>query len=117
MEKREFIKSKVDSIKWGEEKRRNKNNGTMAEVKIYAQSCYDKYRQHIGTIDYDYIDETFADIQPIIQGNDKYYYYNCDKMEYYKTIEEAKKWSMNQYIKSVKLKANWQFKKEVSNDI
>ena len=111
MSKQEFIKSKVDSIKWSEEKRRNKNNGTMGEVKIYAQSCYDKYRQHIGTIDYDYIDGTLLDIQPVIQGKDKYYYYNCNKMEYFKTFEEAEKWSKNQYIKSVKLKANWEFKK------
>ena len=112
MNKQEFIKSKVDSIEWSEEKRSNKNYGTMGEYKIYAQSCYDKYRQHIGTIDYDYIDGTLLDIQPVIQGKDKYYYYNCDKMEYFKTFEEAEKWSKNQYIKSVKLKANWEFKKK-----
>tara|TARA_A100001515_G_scaffold49781_1_gene39331 strand:- start:304 stop:672 length:369 start_codon:yes stop_codon:yes gene_type:complete len=117
MNKQEFIKNRVDSIKWYEEKRRNKNNGTMGEVKIYAQSYYDQYKQHIGTIDYDYIDGTWLDIQPVIQGKNKYYYYNCDKMEYFKTFEEAKKWSKNQYIKSVKLKANWEFKKkEIYND-
>ena len=111
MDKQEFIKSRVDGIKWDEEKRRNKNNGTMGEVKIYAQSYYDQYKQHIGTIDYDYVDGTLLDIQPIIQGKNKYYYYNCDKMKYFKKYEEAEKWSKNQYIKSVKLKANWEFKK------
>ena len=117
MDKQEFIKSRVDGIKWDEEKRRNKNNGTMGEVKIYAQSYYDQYKQHIGTIDYDYIDGTLLDIQPIIQGKNKYYYYNCDKMEYFKTFEEAEKWSKNQYIKSIKLKANWEFKnKEIYDD-
>tara|TARA_R100000329_G_scaffold38997_1_gene36751 strand:+ start:242 stop:610 length:369 start_codon:yes stop_codon:yes gene_type:complete len=117
MNKQEFIKNRVDSIKWYEEKRRNKNNGTMGEVKIYAQSYYNQYKQHIGTIDYDYVDGTLLDIQPIIQGKNKYYYYNCDKMEYFKTFEEAEKWSKNQYIKSIKLKANWEFKnKEIYND-
>ena len=111
MTKQEFIKNKVDCIKWSEEKRINKNNGTMGEVKIYAQSCYDRYRQHIGTIDYDYVDGARGIIQPVINGKNKYYYYNCDKMKYFKTFEEAEKCSKNQYIKSVKLKANWEFKR------
>tara|TARA_R100000995_G_scaffold84911_1_gene65736 strand:+ start:5445 stop:5783 length:339 start_codon:yes stop_codon:yes gene_type:complete len=111
MEKKEFIKSRVNSIEWSEEKRWNKNNGTMGEFKLYAKSCYDQYKQHIGTIDYDYIG--YGTIQPVIQGENKYYYYNCDKMEYFKTFEEAEKWSKNQYIKSVKLKANWEFKKGI----
>ena len=111
MTKQKFIKNKVDNIKWSEEKRINKNNGTMGEVKIYAQSCYDRYRQHIGTIDYDYVDGTRRIIQPVINGKNKYYYYNCDKMKYFKAFEEAEKCSKNQYIKSVKLKANWEFKR------
>ena len=111
MKKQEFIQSKVDSIEWSEEKRR-KNYGTMGEVRIYAKSYYDQHRKHIGTIDYDYIDGTLLDIQPIIQGKNKYYYYNCDKMEYFKTFEEAENWSKNQYIKSLKLKANWEYRKK-----
>ena len=110
MEKQEFIQSKVDSIEWSEEKRRNKNYGTMGEVRIYAKSYYDQHRKHIGTIDYD-IEDDSSFVQPVVMGKDKYYYYNCDEMEYYKTFEEAEKWSKNQYVKSVKLKANWEFKK------
>jgi len=117
MKKDKFIQGKVDSIEWSKEKRRNKNNGTMGEVKLYAKSYYDQYKQHIGTIDYDYIDGTWLDIQPIICGKDKYYYYNCDKMEYFKTLEEAENWSKNKYIKSVKLKANWEYKKNEKNKI
>ena len=111
MEKKEFIKSRVNSIKWSEEKRRNKNFGTMGEYKLYAKSYYDQYIQHIGTIDFDYIEGTLVDIQPVTCGKDKYYYYNCDKMEYFKTLKEAKDYSKIQYIKSVKLKANCEFKK------
>lgn len=111
MDKQEFINSKVDSIEWSRERRTNKNNGTMGEFKIYAKSCYDKYKQHIGTIDFDFKDEGYHIIQPVVCGKDEYLFYNCDKMEYYKTFEEAEKWSKNQYIKSVKLKANWEYKK------
>ena len=117
MKKDKFIQSKVDSIKWSEEKRSNKNFGTMGEYKIYAQSCYDQYRQHIGTIDYDFEDYGYKIIKPIICGKEKYYYYNCDKMEYFKTFEEAENWSKNKYIKSVKLKANWEYKKNEKNKI
>ena len=113
MTRDKFIQSKIDSIKWSEEGRSNKNFGTMGEYKLYAKSCYDQYRQHIGTIDYDFEDYGYKIIKPIICGKEKYYYYNCDKMEYFKTFEEAENWSKNKYIKSVKLKANWEYRKKI----
>ena len=118
MNKKEFIKSKVDSIEWDEQnivKDRQGILGGMVEVKIYGKSCYHQYWQHIGTIDYDIVNGEFGEVQPLVCGKDKYYYYNRDKMKYYKTYPEAENYSKNQYIKSVKLKANWQYKTEKNN--
>ncbi|QDP53896.1 MAG: hypothetical protein Unbinned202contig1002_25 [Prokaryotic dsDNA virus sp.] len=107
MEKDKFIKSRVDTIEWNKENVLVEKG--MREIRLYAKSCYDQHYQHIGTICYDIADGTQF-VQPVIMGKDKYYYYNRDKMQYYKTLEKAQNYSKNQYIKSVKLKANWQFK-------
>lgn len=113
MNKKEFIKNKVDSIEWDYDyvEVERKDTFTMKEKRLYAKSYYDKHYQHIGNICYD-VERTGAVI-PATFGKDKYYYYNRDKMQYYKTYREAENYSKNQYIKSVKLKANWQYKKEL----
>jgi len=112
--KKEFIKSKVDSIEWDCDylEVERKDTFTMEEKRLYAKSYYDKHYQHIGTICYDRKITGARFVIPAIFGKDKYYYYNRDKMQYYKTCPEAENYSKNQYIKSVKLKANWQYRKE-----
>ena len=110
MEKQEFIKSKVDSIIWDFDIVTPTEQIGMRKIYLYAKSYYHQTWQHIGIIDYD-IDNNGHTVQPVVMGKDKYYYYNSDNMKYYKTCEEAKNYSKNQYIKSVKLKANWEFKK------